>query len=292
MTVILCPSCQHQNEHHARRCAACGFDLRVRDTQPGPLSSGFDRYSSAGALWLDLGEPTREPPATPTSEAPPFVITLRDLPEELPVPPESSAPPSEVLLLSDLEARPPVARNGARDDARVLAADRAKLAEQKAAKRASVRRARLRAASGSDSTPLVTPDVLVLDSDVVAREQLHTLLQGFGFGVVLATDATDACALMVSWPFVAAFVDVDVQPNDGGDGIDLCKQIRDIVSLHRDGNASLVLVLVGGQLSPVDRVRARLAGCDETILKPLTRGSVASVLDARGVSLPSDARRL
>jgi len=35
-----------------------------------------------------------------------------------------------------------------------------------------------------------------------------------------------------------------------------------------------------------------LAGCDEAILKPFTRGSVASVLDARGVALPSDARHL
>jgi hypothetical protein len=52
------------------------------------------------------------------------------------------------------------------------------------------------------------------------------------------------------------------------------------------------LVLVAARLQPTDRVRAALAGCDETILKPMSRGVVARVLDVRGISLPSDERRV
>lgn len=291
MIVNLCLSCQHANELNAKRCAACNFDLRVRDTQAAPLSPGLERHSSAGALWLDLGEPTREPRPAGPPEAPPLVITLRDIQEPSAGHP-AATPPAEVMLLSDLEVRPPVAFHAAPDDPSAALADAAARAEQKAAKRARVRRARLRGASNAEQTPLVTPDVLLLDNDIVARDQLHNLLRGFGFGVVLATDATDACALVVSWPFVAAFIDVETLAEADGDGIDLCKQIRELSTRHSHGNTALVLVLVGDQLSPVDRVRARLAGCDETILKPFTRGSVAGVLDARGVALPSDARHL
>ena len=41
----------------------------------------------------------------------------------------------------------------------------------------------------------------------------------------------------------------------------------------------------------MDRVRAELAGCEEIIAKPVTRGSVAAVLDSRGIALPADRRQ-
>jgi hypothetical protein len=45
------------------------------------------------------------------------------------------------------------------------------------------------------------------------------------------------------------------------------------------------------RLKPTDRVLAELAGCEETILKPVTRTSVAAALDSRGVALPADRRQ-
>jgi hypothetical protein len=51
-----------------------------------------------------------------------------------------------------------------------------------------------------------------------------------------------------------------------------------------------LLVLASAALQPMDRVRAELAGCDETIVKPVTRGSVAGALDKRGIALPVDPR--
>jgi len=294
MIVNLCLACQHVNERNAKRCVVCGHDLRVRDTQPAPLSSSLDRNSSPGALWLDLGEPPREPRPAEAPDAPPLVITLRDIQQPPAADMVDVAPAAEVMLLSDPEPQPPMAFDASIEGNASASplADAASRAEQKAARRAKVRRARLRGASTAEPTSQVTPDVLLLDSDIAARDQLHNLLRGFGFGVVLATDAADACALVVSWPFVAAFIDIASKAEEDGDGIDLCKQVRTLSTRHGDPSAALVLVLVGGQLSPVDRVRARLAGCDEAILKPFTRGSVASVLDARGVALPSDARHL
>jgi hypothetical protein len=50
-------------------------------------------------------------------------------------------------------------------------------------------------------------------------------------------------------------------------------------------------VLVSTQLRPVERVRAKLAGCDGMLVKPVTRGDVARTLEACGLSLPADARR-
>ncbi|MFY9510123.1 MAG: hypothetical protein WAQ05_04020, partial [Rubrivivax sp.] len=54
---------------------------------------------------------------------------------------------------------------------------------------------------------------------------------------------------------------------------------------------AMLRVLTSAPLSPVQRVRASLAGFDEVLAKPVSRGNVARVLDARGIVLPSDARR-
>jgi CheY-like chemotaxis protein len=51
-------------------------------------------------------------------------------------------------------------------------------------------------------------------------------------------------------------------------------------------------MLVSGDAQPADQVRARLAGGDAFLAKPLSRGSVARALEASGVPLPADARRL
>jgi len=48
---------------------------------------------------------------------------------------------------------------------------------------------------------------------------------------------------------------------------------------------------VAEQLNSTDRVRAGLAGCNEVIVGSISRGSVAGALEARGITLPSDARR-
>jgi|KBSSwiStaDraftv2_1062776.scaffolds.fasta_scaffold147507_3 hypothetical protein len=206
------------------------------------------------------------------SRAPaPFVLTLRDI--EVPKPPtQEPAPPNEGLVRSDAEQRPEP----------YLGDPDAERAAQRQARRAQVRRERQRDASTTDAAP----GVLVLSADARACEALCEQLRAFGFSVQRQSKAP---SLPAPWPFVAVFVAPPVQAADGGDAIDLCHQVRE--SSRLPGEKKPVLVLAAPQLSATDRVRAGLAGCNEILLGPPTRGTVAQLLEARGVALPSDARR-
>jgi len=262
MLIPMCPVCRYPNQAQANRCAACGADM--------PNS----------ALWLDeLAKPAPTAPKTPPKAPPkaPGDITLRDLPTS-PTPYGGAArawPPAPV---------PAPAPAKAHDDG-LLAADTepqqlAEAAAARAAKRASVRHARNRVTAAT--APDTVPEVLVLDADTPARARLRDLLVAFGFGVHVVAEAPRAAALLAERPFVAAFFDIVLDESDGGAGIELCRQAKQCGTL---------VVLVAPPLSPVQRVRADLAGVDEVLAQPVARGDVARVLDARGVALPSDARR-
>lgn len=253
MLIPVCPACRFPNQAQANRCAACGADM--------PNS----------ALWLD--DLARTPPPKPAPE--PEGITLRDVPTPPPPPPYGgagrsrpaplapAAPRCDGLLLSDTEPQQLAEASAAR-----------------AAKRAAVRHARNRVTAAA--VPDTVPEVLVLDADDAARARLRDLLVAFGFGVHAVAEVPRAAALLAGRPFVAAFFDVALDETDGGAGIDLCRYAR---------QRGTLLVLVAAPLRPVERVRASLAGFDETLVKPVQRGDVARALDARGVALPSDARR-
>jgi len=130
------------------------------------------------------------------------------------------------------------------------------------------------------------PAILVLRAPGNDPDPLCEQLKAFGFDVQVRQDPPD---LPAPWPFVAMFVDQALQPADGGNAMDLCNDVRERSRLP--GVLKPVLVLVADQLSATNRVRAGLAGCNEILLGEITRGSVARVLDTRGIALPSDARR-
>ncbi|HSN31253.1 MAG TPA: response regulator, partial [Ideonella sp.] len=157
--------------------------------------------------------------------------------------------------------------------------------QAKAAARAAVRRAQRRGrAALADST-----DVLVLDDSEIALRYLCKLLGDFGFRVHPARDGQAAWALCERQRFAAAFVDMRLDADDAVDGIAICQQLKGRPPDDVRGAARVLLVSGSGQ--PADEVRARLAGCDAFLAKPLTRGSVARALDDCGVALPADARR-
>ena len=131
-----------------------------------------------------------------------------------------------------------------------------------------------------------SPAILLLRPASADPDPLSDQLTAFGFDVLRRTDLPD---LPAPWPFVAVFVDLALHPADGGDAIDLCNEVRERSRLP--GVLKPVLVLVADQLTPTNRVRAGLAGCNEILLGAITRGSVAKVLDTRGIKLPSDARK-
>lgn len=272
MTSEPCPACQHLNAPQAHRCGACGVDLGAWDALPR-LVLTLPKADSVGALWLrDLRQPAAEQRPVEVPDTLSLSLTLRDI---------ALTPGPSAAVEAAAMAVPMPQDNAAPTD------DSALRAERKAAKRAEVRRARLRDTASAHGPASVTPEVLVLAADDASREPLCALLRGFGFGVPAVAKQS---APTVARPIVAVFVDIDVEIAGGGDGIDLCQQIRD-ADRRRDAPAPL-LVLVAGRLRPVEQVRAKLAGCDEILLKPVTRGSVASVLDGHGIALPSDARHL
>jgi CheY-like chemotaxis protein len=305
MSVNLCPACRQVNEPGAKRCLACSASLRGSDTVILPLRPTAPPRDLAGVLWLDdLMAPKREAPVLPPPAPAPVPVPAPAVETELSITlREIDAPPAdgdipvvvatlvEDLVVSGPGVEVPVLRDAVvhRSRGNAPPADPVWQAEQRAAKRASVRRARLRSNSGPASDEPAVPEVLVLDADDAARDQLCTLLRAFGFGVHSVADAGKAALLVASRPFVAAFVDIVLDASDGGAGIDLCKHIKAPAAA---GRPTAMLVLVAAQLRPVDRVRAGLAGCDEMLAKPVTRGSVARLLDARGIALPSDARRI
>jgi CheY-like chemotaxis protein len=313
MTMLLCPDCQHMNAAQAWHCAECGARLAEDDTEPGALLRLGDMPGGAagthaeGALWLDdlarVGGAQSDAPSDAQDNADaPQDITLRllDVPPAPPPEPgparrsaDKSAAPDEAavvppgLWMSDPEVAFPaggVASSGVRA---MLAADPAERAAAKAAKRAAVRRARLgTAAAGAASA---VPEVLVLDADENARVTLCTLLNTFGFQVYEAAGVEEAAELLESRFFVAAFLDIPLDGSDGGAGIDLCGHAKR--AEPPAGGQPTALALVAARLRPVERVRAKMAGCDAIISKPASRGDVARMLEAYGVALPADARR-
>ena len=223
---------------------------------------------------------SRKPPAprgaddADAVEPPPLVLTLRDV-ELPPVPASDTAPVDDGLVRADAEERP----------APWLGDPEAERADQKSSRRAQVRRERQRDTEPGSLVP-EQPAVLVFCAVDETSSPLCALLRVFGFRV---STVKDLPALAAPWPFEAVFFDLTVGALPGGDPIELCNRVRE--SSRLPGVRKPALMLVAAQLSPTDRVRAGLAGCNELIVGEVSRGSVAGALEARGIALPADARR-
>ena len=282
-----CLPCCCVSPADADRCEACGTALKAVVTQ-------FDKRASSGAIWLD--DLTPQAQAGPSSGAasvpgtlPELAITLLEVEAGAPVSAQwsvaSALPMVETLVLSDHEPRPRPAYAAAVTEVTSQAAELTKVRpNRKAERRAAVRKSRLRGkpAAGGEST---ASEVLVFDPHDGERDRLRNLLHDFGFRVHAVGRADEAVALAKSHTFIAAFVDMVPDAADGGAGLDLCQRVR-AAGRCRDGTDTL-LVLTATRLKPMDRVRAELAGCEEIILKPVIRSSVAGVLDSRGIASPA-----
>jgi len=276
MNTLQCPACRGLNSQLARRCTACGADLRGDDTAPMSLQQAGMGAASRGepvsALWLDDIE---RPPlaARPRPGREPVLpgVTVREI--HLPA-------ARDAAHMADLADLPVPAPAVARADLPSL--DPAARAAQKIARRAAVRRSRLVAAPSS-----AVAEVLALDSDDTARHQLCSLLLAFGFGVRSAASVAEAAALAATRVFVAAFFDLPMGAVDDAT-LELFGKLRS--GGRGEASQPPLLVLVATQLRPMDRVRAELAGCTTVLPKPVSRGSIARVLDVAGIALPCDAR--
>lgn len=166
-------------------------------------------------------------------------------------------------------------------------------AEARATAKAKARQAARRARQASDPdahgmAPALT-DVLVFDRDSVAREQMAIVIERFGFTAHATGDTVHAAELLQARPFVAVFLAVVLDGSDNGAGVVLCRLARDPDATPAQWTRALLVV--GAHPQPTDPVRAKLAGADQYLAKPVSRGDVARALEASGVALPLDARR-
>ncbi len=297
MIINLCLTCRRVNLPGASKCDACGAALDDFDTTPLPL---HERPGARppGALWLQDLVQSREA-ATEPSE---LTLSLRNVQVPKPIEPPMGRPamgrpaidglvvsdvslPSLPMLPQLLNRPPPAPARPAPVAAPPPLSDVEARRARKAERRAGVRKSRLRSLSAGLGDAPTSLEVLVMDTDVPARLLLGVQLQRFGFTVHAAHAAQRALELAHTRPLVAAFI--AIAPDDFADsGLALCRELK-----SPGPHGAIVLVGVAAQLRPLDRVHADLAGCDELIVKPVTRSSVARVLDEHGIAMPTDARR-
>jgi len=252
-----CPHCQSANPAGQAHCGSCGARLSSAEEVAG---------RPRGAIWIDP-----PPPRTRDTVPGPLVVTLRNI-DIVPAPPAPRAP---VQAPPELVGHP--------DDRPISSPN----ATSRAARRAAVRRAMRRAQQAAGDSPA---DVLVYDPDDEARECIGVWLSAFGFTLHSVRDLGEAWAIVSTRREAAVFVDIVFDDSDGGAGVELCKRVKAMSRQRSDARPTL-LVLVSRRLAPVEQVAAKLAGCDECLVKPVTRGAVAGVLDTHGVSMPLDSRR-
>jgi len=327
----VCPACVRLNLPDASICTTCGGMLRAAarpaaeahsesfvsltemeldaDTTPSvhldapELQRWFD--SRTGGI-DDHTEPT-DPADTREPDTPLPPLTLREF-ETPPTPIDDDAAPAKrlppVVVLSDPQApgpylppeqRQPAApavlppRRSAAPNAAPKSLSPVAKAATKALRRAQVRRS-LQANKLQPEAAAAPPDVLVLEGDDAAREQLCALLEAFGFRTHPVQSTMQAVRMLAAKRYAVAFLNIIFDGSAAPAAHDLCGRVKATPTHASDAVCSLIIVT--GSARPLERVRAELAGCDAFLQKPVSRGAVAQALEACGLALPIDSRRV
>lgn len=103
--------------------------------------------------------------------------------------------------------------------------------------------------------------VLVVDDHPANLKLARIVLQQAGYEVRTASDADEALAEIGRQPPRAVLLDLQMP---GTDGFALARRLRADPSL-----AGLPIMAVTAYANPADEVRARAAGCDDFVAKPI-----------------------
>ena len=117
------------------------------------------------------------------------------------------------------------------------------------------------APSPTDSPSDATRRVLLVDDNVDAVESMEILLQAFGYEVATALHPEVALGKISSFAPAAAVIDIGLP---GMDGYQLAAEIR-----RRLAGQPMRLIAFTGYGSPDDVARARAAGFDAHLVKPV-----------------------
>lgn len=120
--------------------------------------------------------------------------------------------------------------------------------------------------------PAAPLNALVADAEEATRIVLADALRRCGIGTTAAVSAPRVLSLVANGNFDLVLLDAAMA---GTDGYALCREIK------RDPyTRSLPVVLLSSRLSPFDRSRAALAGCDGYLVKPPSESAVHAVAEA------------
>jgi len=124
-------------------------------------------------------------------------------------------------------------------------------------------------------TTLRLDHVLVVDDSDVALRFMAGYLPRFGFQVHLARGGAEAVERARAQAFDYVFMDIGM---DGMDGFQACKAIKEFARAR----APRVLMLTARDTA-VDRLRARMAGADAYLTKPLREDELLAVIGDREI---------
>ena len=275
----LCPWCGHANPANAYDCNGCRKRLR------SPLAAPD---AALTLNLLDLDEPTPLSPDKAAADSLPKMV--RSDPDLVVSSPPTSLPPAPAWGTGVPPTLP-------LSSAVPSTTKPAKTVPSKADRRAAVRRARLARETSASAMAPGPREVLVLDGIAATRAELCTLLTGFGFVVQPARTHAEAFALLASHDFTAVFLDIVLDGYNEGVAIELCLRAKSAPAAGSAPSSAAgpvqpgALIILGAATRPVERVRASMAGADQFLVRPASRGALAKALDACGVALPSDPRR-
>jgi CheY-like chemotaxis protein len=131
---------------------------------------------------------------------------------------------------------------------------------------------RSHAADGDLRAPrrLDTIRILVVDDEPQARDLFSAILENAGADVRAAGSASDALALILSWPPTVLLSDIEM-PNE--DGYVLMQKVREL-----NLSSSIPAIAVTAHARPEDRVRAADAGFQWHLAKPVEPSELTSVI--------------
>jgi signal transduction histidine kinase len=121
--------------------------------------------------------------------------------------------------------------------------------------------------------PPGTLRILVADDNVDAAETLGILLESMGHSVRCVTDGDSAVAGAADFDPELVVLDIGMP---GTNGYEACRQIR-----QQPGGAKRTLVALTGWGQPQDQERARAAGFDRHLVKPVEMQRLLELISAR-----------
>ena len=134
-------------------------------------------------------------------------------------------------------------------------------------------------ANRADAADAISPmQVLVVDDNVDAAQSFGLLLEGLGHRVLLAYDGAEALATAQQHAPEVVFLDIGLPTLNGYEVARLLRQDP----AHRE----VLLVALTGYGQHSDRMRARDAGFDHHLVKPVYPSAVAQILATAGKSRP------